>query len=91
MSEAVERIPLARPFIGDREIELVTEVLQSRQLSLGRRVTDFEETWAKRIGVKFAVACSSGTAGLHCCLHALGLGPGDEVITSTFSDRKSNV
>ncbi len=85
MSEAVERIPLARPLIGDREIELVTEVLQSRQLSLGKRVTDFEETWAKRIGVKYAVACSSGTAGLHCCLHALGLGPGDEVITSTFS------
>lgn len=61
------------------------QVLDSRQLSLGRMVTRFEETWAERIGVKRAVACSSGTAGLHMCLHALGIGPGDEVITSSFS------
>ena len=78
-------IPLARPVIGDREHELVDEVLRSRQLSLGPVVTRFEEMWADRIGTRHAVACSSGTAGLHCCLHALGLGPGDEVITSSFS------
>lgn len=78
-------IPLARPVIGDRERELVDEVLVSRQLSLGPTVTRFEQMWADRIGTKHAVACSSGTAGLHCCLHALGVGPGDEVITSSFS------
>lgn len=78
-------IPLARPVIGDRERELVDEVLRSRQLSLGPTVTRFEQMWADRIGTKHAVACSSGTAGLHCCLHALGIGPGDEVITSSFS------
>lgn len=78
-------IPLARPVIGDRERELVDEVLRSRQLSLGPTVTRFEQMWADRIGTKHAVACSSGTAGLHCCLHALGVGPGDEVITSSFS------
>ncbi|MFM9019223.1 MAG: DegT/DnrJ/EryC1/StrS family aminotransferase [Actinomycetota bacterium] len=61
------------------------EVLVSRQLSLGPTVTRFEQMWADRIGTKHAVACSSGTAGLHCCLHALGVGPGDEVITSSFS------
>jgi perosamine synthetase len=82
---AHERIPLARPVIGARERELVDEVLRSGQLSLGPFVTRFEEVWAERIGVRHAVACSSGTAGLHCCLHALGLGPGDEVITSSFS------
>ncbi|MGA0069301.1 MAG: DegT/DnrJ/EryC1/StrS family aminotransferase [Miltoncostaeaceae bacterium] len=82
---AEEMIPLARPVIGDRERELVDEVLRSRQLSLGPTVTRFERMWAERIGTKHAVACSSGTAGLHCCLHALGLGPGDEVITSSFS------
>ena len=82
---AVEVIPLARPVIGDRERELVDAVLQSRQLSLGPTVTQFERMWADRLGVKHAVACSSGTAGLHCCLHALGIGPGDEVITSSFS------
>lgn len=78
-------IPLARPVIGDRERELVDAVLCSRQLSLGPTVTAFERAWADRIGTRHAVACSSGTAGLHCCLHALGIGPGDEVITSSFS------
>ena len=82
---ADEPIPLARPVIGDRERELVDAVVRSRQLSLGPTVTRFEEMWAERIGTRHAVACSSGTAGLHCCLHALGLGPGDEVITSSFS------
>ncbi len=82
---ADEVIPLARPVIGDRERDLVDAVLRSRQLSLGPTVTQFEQMWADRLGVKHAVACSSGTAGLHCCLHALGIGPGDEVITSSFS------
>ena len=80
-----EVIPLARPVIGDRERELVDGVLRSRQLSLGPTVAEFERMWADRIGTRHAVACSSGTAGLHCCLHALGIGPGDEVITSSFS------
>ena len=81
----MERIPLAKPVIGDRERELVDEVLRSGQLSLGPMVPRFERMWADRIGVEHAVAVSSGTAGLHLCLHALGLGPGDEVITSSFS------
>jgi perosamine synthetase len=82
---APERIPLARPVVGDREVELVERVLRSGQLSLGPMVGEFERRWAERIGCRQAVACSSGTAGLHCCLHALGLGPGDEVVTSSFS------
>lgn len=85
MSGTPERIPLAKPVIGDRERELVDEVLRSGQLSLGPMVDRFEATWAERIGVEHAVAVSSGTAGLHLCLHALGIGPGDEVITSSFS------
>lgn len=85
MSAAPEYIPLAKPVIGDRERELVDEVLRSGQLSLGPMVPRFERAWAERIGVEHAVAVSSGTAGLHLCLHALGLGPGDEVITSSFS------
>jgi perosamine synthetase len=80
-----ERIPLAKPVIGERERELVDEVLRSGWLSLGPMVPRFERMWAERIGVKHAVAVSSGTAGLHLCLHAMGLGPGDEVITSSFS------
>jgi perosamine synthetase len=85
VSGAQERIPLAKPVIGDRERELVDEVLRSGQLSLGPMVPRFEQAWCDRIGVKHAVAVSSGTAGLHLCLHALGLGPGDEVVTSSFS------
>jgi perosamine synthetase len=84
-SLAGETLGLAKPVIGDRERELVDEVLRSGQLSLGPMVTRFEEMFAARIGVRHAIACSSGTAGLHCCLHALGLGQGDEVITSSFS------
>lgn len=80
-----ETIGLAKPVIGDRERELVDQVLRSGQLSLGPMVTRFEKMFAERIGVAHAIACSSGTAGLHVCLHALGLGPGDEVITSSFS------
>lgn len=85
MSPDTERIPLAKPVIGERERELVDEVLRSGWLSLGPMVPRFERMWAERIGVKHAVAVSSGTAGLHLCLHAMGLGPGDEVITSSFS------
>lgn len=82
---AEEPLQLAKPVIGDREIELVTQVLRSGQLSLGPMVERFERAWCERTGVTNAVAVSSGTAGLHLCLHALGLGPGDEVITSSFS------
>ncbi len=85
MTTGQPRIPLARPVITARERELVLEVLDSRQLSLGPMLARFERDWAARIGVRHAVACSSGTAGLHMCLHAAGIGPGDEVITSSFS------
>lgn len=82
---AIEPIPLAKPVIGDRERELVDQVLRSGRLSLGPMVDRFERAWADRVGVRHAVATSSGTAGLHLCLTPLGLGPGDEVITSSFS------
>jgi len=80
-----ESIPLARPVLGDRECELVEQVLRSGRLSLGPMVQRFEQGWAERIGVKHAVATSSGTGALHLCIHDLGLGHGDEVITSSFS------
>jgi perosamine synthetase len=82
---ALDVIPLAKPVIGDREVELVEQVLRSGQLSLGSMLARFEVDWAERAGVAHAVACSSGTAGLHVCFHALGLGPGDEVIVPSFS------
>ncbi len=78
-------IPLARPSIGPREEQLVLEVLRSRQLSLGPRMGGFEAALGERIGVDHVSAVSSGTAGLHLALRAVGIQAGDEVITTPFS------
>jgi perosamine synthetase len=82
---APERIPLARPELGEREEELVAEVLRSGRLSLGPMLERFERGLADWLGVDDAVAVSSGTAALHLGVRALGWGPGDEVVTSPFS------
>jgi perosamine synthetase len=78
-------IPLAKPVLGEREEQLVLEVLRSGQLSLGPRLPAFEEAFAVRLGAAHASAVSSGTAGLHLALRAVGVGEGDEVVTSPFS------
>ena len=78
-------IPLARPNIGSRELELVTEVLTSDVLALGDFARRFEEGIAALAGRGEGVACSSGTAGLHLAVRALEIGEGDEVITTPFS------
>jgi perosamine synthetase len=78
-------IPLARPELGEREEELVLEVLRSGRLSLGPMGDRFERSFAAWLGVEDAVAVSSGTAALHLGVRALGWGPGDEVLTSPFS------
>jgi perosamine synthetase len=80
-----EEIPLARPVLGDEEEQAVAEVLRSGQLSLGPRVPAFEDAFAARIGAEHASAVSSGTAGLHLALRAVGVKDGDEVVTSPFS------
>ncbi len=82
---ADEPIPLAAPDIGEEEIAAVLEVLRDRHLSLGPRLPAFERTVADLAGAAEAVAVSSGTAALHLVVHALGLGPGDEVVTTPFS------
>ena len=76
---------MARPDIGDRELELVTEVLRSDVLGLGPFAVRFEDELAALVGRRHGVACSSGTAGLHMGVRALGIGAGDEVITTPFS------
>jgi perosamine synthetase len=80
-----EEVPLARPVLGEEEEAAVIEVLRSGQLSLGPRVPAFEEAFAARLGVAHASAVSSGTAGLHLALRAVGVTDGDEVVTSPFS------
>jgi perosamine synthetase len=80
-----EAIPLASPVIGAREEQLVLEVLRSGMLSLGPRLPEFEQMFAAAIGAPHASAVSSGTAGLHLALRAVGVSDGSEVITSPFS------
>ncbi len=85
MKPAVREIPLAKPWIGEREEELVLEVLRSGRLSLGPTIDEFERLVAERVGAPHAAAVSSGTAGLHLLCRIAGVQPGDEVITSTLS------
>jgi perosamine synthetase len=80
-----EPIPLAKPVLGPEEEAAVLEVLRSGQLSLGPRVPAFEAAFAARIGAPHASAVSSGTAGLHLALRAVGVSDGEEVVTSPFS------
>jgi len=82
---ADELIPLAKPVLGEAEERAVIEVLRSGQLSLGPKLGEFERLFAERVGAPQASAVSSGTAGLHLALRAVGVEPGDEVITSPFS------
>jgi dTDP-4-amino-4,6-dideoxygalactose transaminase len=85
LSTGVREIPLARPFLDEREEELVAEVLRSGRLSLGPTIERFEELLAERVGAPYAAAVSSGTAGLHLLARIAGLGHGDEAITSPIS------
>ncbi len=78
-------IPLARPVLGAEEERAVVEVLRSGALSLGPRVAEFERRFAARVAAPFASAVSSGTAGLHLALRAVGLRDGEEVVTTPFS------
>ncbi|ADL13602.1 DegT/DnrJ/EryC1/StrS family aminotransferase [Acetohalobium arabaticum] len=78
-------IGLSGPDIGSREKELVNEVLESGWLSLGPKLEEFEEKFADYIGTDYAIGVNSGTSGLHLLIRALGIGEGDEVITTPFS------
>ena len=79
------RVPLSRPDITEQDIQAVVNVLRSPFLSLGPKVEEFERKLASYVGRRYAVAVSSGTGGLHLAVKALGIGEGDEVITTPFS------
>ena len=81
----MESVPLSGPYLGEREEELVLEVLRSGRLSLGPTIDRFEELLAERVGAPYAAAVSSGTTGLHLLCISAGIGPADEVITSPYS------
>jgi perosamine synthetase len=76
---------LSRPDITEAEIQAACAVLRSPDLALGPKVAEFEQTFAEYIGRRRAVSVNSGTSGLFLCMSALGIGSGDEVITTPFT------
>jgi len=78
-------LPFALPSIGEEEISEVVETLRSGWITTGPRAQRFEEEFAQYVGCKHAIAVNSCTAALHLGLHAVGLKPGDRVITTPFT------
>ncbi len=70
------------PAVGDEEAAAAAEAIRSGWLTTGPRAAELEERFADYVGAKHALAVSSGTAAMHLALVALGIGPGDEVITT---------
>jgi dTDP-4-amino-4,6-dideoxygalactose transaminase len=78
-------IPISRPQIGPEEERAVLDVLRSGMVAMGPRTAEFEEGWAAYCGVRNAVMMANGTVAMEALLRGLGIGPGDEVITVSFS------
>ena len=70
---------------GDEDIEALAEVVRSGVLGKGPKVHEFEEVWASRHGVEYAVAVTSGTAAMHTCVGAINPDPGDEIIVTPWT------
>lgn len=81
----MQPISLSSPDITQAEIDAVADVLRSGRLSLGPKVGEFEQAVAEYVGVKHAVAVSSGTTGLHLLIRALGITHGHEAISTPYS------
>ena len=85
MSRNTDYIPFARPSIGAEEEQAVLSVLRSGWLTTAGEARTFEQEFARRVGAAYALAVNSATAGLHLSLEALGIGPGDNVVTTPFT------
>ena len=79
------KIPMSSPDLTDAERAAVMAVLNTPNLSMGPQITAFENAFRGYTGWKHALAVNSGTAALHLCVHAAGIGAGDRVITTPFS------
>jgi len=76
---------IASPKVGYEEMKNVMDVIRSGMLVQGKKVEEFENEFSKKIGARYSIACSSGTAALHMAFLSLGIGTGDEVITTPFT------
>ena len=81
----IQKIPMSSPDLTDAERQAVIDVINTPILSMGAQVPRFEQAFRDLTGAKHALAVNSGTAGLHLCVRAAGIGPGDLVITTPFS------
>jgi perosamine synthetase len=81
----MELVPVMRPWLGAEEAEAVREALESGWVAQGPRVAAFEAAVAAKLGARHGVATTSCTTALHLALHALGVGPGDEVVVPSLS------
>lgn len=80
-----EFLPFSRPAMGDAELAAVDEVLRSGWITTGPKNQQLEQAFCQLTGNRHAIAVSSATAGMHVTLMALGIGPGDEVITPSLT------
>jgi dTDP-4-amino-4,6-dideoxygalactose transaminase len=78
-------IPMSSPDLTDADRQAVINVINTPILSMGKYTVDFEKAFCSLTGAKHAIAVNSGTAGLHLCVRAAGIGAGDLVITTPFS------
>src|SRR5439155_8384494 len=78
-------IPFALPDVGEDEIQEVADTIRSGWITTGERTARFEREFRTYAGSRHAIALNSCTAGLHVALSALGIGPGDEVITTPMT------
>ena len=81
----MKKIPYGRQNITEEDIQAVVEVLKSDWLTQGPDIKKFEDSFAEYVDSKYAVAVSNGTAALHLCAMALGIEPGDKVITTPIT------
>jgi len=81
----MNKITMSSAELDESDIQAVLEVLRSGRIALGPKAEEFEERIAEYVGVKYAVAVSSGTSGLHILVKALRINQGDEVLVPSFT------
>ena len=85
MSDSKYIVPMSSPEINEDDRQAVLDVLDTSYLSIGPKIEAFEESVRSYVGTNEAIGVSSGTTGLHLCVRAAGIQPGDLVLTTPFS------